>query len=117
MPPYNLYLNGGCYFESSEEKESDVQILGRYSVEGDGKGEGLIDNLNGMAAILEVRVGKGKVLLSGVHFEFHAHKLEVTNNNIRQNVYPKLISNEANFQIHSNEKLFKNLFNRAFVNV
>ncbi|CEO94501.1 hypothetical protein PBRA_000286 [Plasmodiophora brassicae] len=50
-----LYFNGGPAFDISREA-SGVEVLGSY---GDGR-----------PAIIRRRVGKGSVLLSGVHFEF-----------------------------------------------
>eukprot|EP00474_Spongospora_subterranea_P010686 CRZ11144.1 hypothetical protein [Spongospora subterranea] len=52
-----LYYNGGAYFQLSSNDES-TRILARYEQQSD------------RAAIVLVKVGKGKALLSGVHFEF-----------------------------------------------
>lgn len=105
-------MNGGCYFDLKTFQS--LEILATYSIENDtNDGEGLIKDLNGKPAIVEIRVEKGKVLLSGVHFEFDADKLELDNENIARNVYPLVKSNE-NSSRHSNETLIRYLFNRVF---
>lgn len=48
-----LYYNGGCYF--SQAASHPVKVLGTYQ--------------EGEAAVISCKVGKGKALLSGVHFE------------------------------------------------
>jgi biotin--protein ligase len=50
-----LYYNGGCYFKDAHLHP--VEILGTYEEEG------------GKAAIISSSIGKGKAVLSGVHFE------------------------------------------------
>lgn len=116
---YNLYMNGGCYFEETAGENCDCEVLGKYLVHEDEENRGLIKDLNGKPAILEIRVGRGKALLSGVHFEFDAEKLELENENISKNVYSHLKSNERptgpNGRIlHSNRKLLKYLFKKVF---
>lgn len=53
------YYNGGCYFENPEEFKSNIEVLARYK-------NAIYENV---AAIVLCHVGKGKALLSGVHFE------------------------------------------------
>jgi glutamine amidotransferase-like uncharacterized protein len=58
------YYNGGCYFVEAE-RYSHVKIISRY-----------LDIESHPAAIIEIPVGKGKVILSGVHIEMgiaHQH--------------------------------------------
>ncbi|MCB9030089.1 MAG: biotin--protein ligase [Deltaproteobacteria bacterium] len=55
---YCIYYSGGCYFEQPE-KFSNVKVVARFQ------------DINGNpAAAVLCSVGKGKVLLSGVHPEF-----------------------------------------------
>ncbi|MCP5470229.1 MAG: hypothetical protein H7A36_06995 [Chlamydiales bacterium] len=57
----NVYYNGGCLFEGAD-RHDNVEILAHY------------DDIEGNPpAIIECEVGKGKAILSGVHFE---HALE-----------------------------------------
>lgn len=59
-----VYFNGGCYFHSHQENklpdnlEANVSILAKYA-----------DHENNPAAMITFSYGKGKVCLSGVHFE------------------------------------------------
>lgn len=99
-------MNGGCYFRRSIEScemMEEVNVLGRYVVEGE-RVVDLIEDLNEKAAILEIFAGKGKVLLSGVHFEYDAEKLELSNENIASNVYAKLKSNESSLSTTTNDE-------------
>lgn len=116
---YNLYMNGGCYFDLKNNNNNNtpqtLEILGTYSIENETNNEGLIKDLNGKPAIVEIGVERGKVLLSGVHFEFDADKLELDNENITRNVYPLVKSNENSpSSRHSNETLIRYLFKRVF---
>lgn len=52
----HLYYNGGCHFQGAEDSTS-VDVLGRYQ------------DVDNRAAIVRCRVGRGKAILSGVHFE------------------------------------------------
>ncbi len=54
------YYNGGCYFVEAEQY-AHVKVLSRY-----------LDIEGHPAAIIEIPVGKGKVILSGVHIEMGA---------------------------------------------
>lgn len=59
-----VYFNGGCYFHSHQKKlspcntDTNVSIIANYA-----------DHENNPAAIIACSYGKGKVCLSGVHFE------------------------------------------------
>lgn len=56
----HVYFNGGCYFEP-EGACSDFQVLSRY-----------LDLPGTPPAILKMQHGRGRVILSGVHFEYQA---------------------------------------------
>ncbi len=56
------YYNGGCFFENAHKYKS-IEVIGRY--------EELPDK---PAAIIRTTIGKGKVILSGVHLEYESHK-------------------------------------------
>jgi len=56
-----VYYNGGGYFEHAE-KVSNTQVIGYYN--------------NHLPAIVFVRSGEGRVLLTGVHFEYDASLLD-----------------------------------------
>ncbi|MDN3503944.1 MAG: BPL-N domain-containing protein [Rhabdochlamydiaceae bacterium] len=55
---HQIYYNGGCYFEKANSFDK-VQVLAHYD-----------DHPSKPAAIIECKVGKGRAILSGVHFEF-----------------------------------------------
>lgn len=59
----NLYYNGGCCFENAEHYP-EVTILARYQ------------DAAQKPAMIHCSVGKGNVLLSGVHFEVNPHTLQ-----------------------------------------
>lgn len=52
----HLYYNGGCAFKDAD-KYPEVSILARYK------------DAENQAAIIHSKIGKGNVILSGVHFE------------------------------------------------
>lgn len=58
-----IYVNGGCRFEFDEDHYREWNVIGRYSHDH-------------MPAIISSTVGKGNVLLSGVHFEYSASLLD-----------------------------------------
>ena len=62
---YNAYFNGGCYFKDADQYQN-VRILANYTNAG----------FEGLAAIVECQVGKGKALLCGVHPECSAESLQ-----------------------------------------
>ncbi|MEI8320981.1 MAG: BPL-N domain-containing protein [Alphaproteobacteria bacterium] len=55
-----VYYNGGGYFVNAQEY-SDVNVIADYDVS---------DNQKPAAAIVQINYGKGKVILSGVHWEY-----------------------------------------------
>ncbi|KAG4082880.1 class II aaRS and biotin synthetase [Neocallimastix lanati (nom. inval.)] len=61
----NLYLNGGCFFDINEKEKvsNELNILGTYTTK-------CFDGTDNRPAIIEVKNGKGKAILSGVHFEY-----------------------------------------------
>jgi glutamine amidotransferase-like uncharacterized protein len=61
---FPILYNGGCYFKNAHRFSKTVTILGYYQEDGD------------KAAIVLCNIGKGKAILSGVHFEFCAFYLE-----------------------------------------
>lgn len=68
MQDVTLFYNGGGHFVNAE-KYPEVIILARYGEEAPGRPDS-------PAAIVECTVGKGKAILSGPHFEWHAETLE-----------------------------------------
>ncbi|OUM68117.1 hypothetical protein PIROE2DRAFT_4258 [Piromyces sp. E2] len=67
----NIYFNGGCFFDIDESKAlpDGLNILGRYIPK-------CFDGTVNRPAILEIENGKGKAILSGVHFEYSPELLE-----------------------------------------
>jgi len=64
---FHVYYNGGCQFIGAYELPG-VSVLSSYlELEGD------------PAAIISCEIGKGKVVLSGVHFEYSAEALRRNN--------------------------------------
>jgi biotin--protein ligase len=55
--PLTTYFNGGCHFVKAGN-DSNVTVLATYAAP------------SREAAIIEIGVGKGRVILSGVHCEF-----------------------------------------------
>lgn len=62
---YNVYFNGGCYFNATDQ-HPNVQILAHYNNKGS----------EGRAAIVECQIGKGKALLSGVPPEYSVESFD-----------------------------------------
>lgn len=71
-----VYYNGGGYFVDAETKQQTT-VLASYDVEEE------------FAAIIECRLGRGKVILSGVHFEKDADLLD-SNDHYLQQIIPDL---------------------------
>jgi glutamine amidotransferase-like uncharacterized protein len=68
---FYVYLNGGCFFVSYSNNESnDFKCIGKYDIRQKNENTNTIMNCLDQYAILECTIGKGKCLLSGVHFEF-----------------------------------------------
>lgn len=63
----NIYYNGGPHFENSPNTNtSEVEVIGNYK----------FPSLPSWQAILKIKYGKGKVLLSGVHFEYNPDNMD-----------------------------------------
>lgn len=89
-----VYYNGGPYFEEPELSPY-ITVLARY----------LDSNALNLPAILGIKYGKGKVVLSGVHFEYSIDILD--KNDIYNKQYlPKLLKSEKERNIMSRE-IFK----------
>jgi len=69
LPNAIVYYNGGGYFVNPE-KYKNVKVLSRYF---------FLDRPDSEAAIIEINVGRGKVILSGPHFEFNPTYMDNTN--------------------------------------
>lgn len=78
----HIYFNAGCTFESAEEFPSHVRVLSRY-----------LDLQGHPAAILEIAIGKGKAILSGVHFEYSPKNLRKEDPRLAA-LYPILLESE-----------------------
>jgi glutamine amidotransferase-like uncharacterized protein len=72
-----LYYNGGGYFNNAQSY-SNIKIVGTYEV-------------NNLAAIIAIEQQKGKVILSGVHFEVDPNMLDSPNKYLDQ-IAPELIA-------------------------
>jgi biotin--protein ligase len=61
----NFYFNGGCFFDINENEKlkEGLNILGRYTSK-------CFDGTFNRPAVIEVENGKGKAILSGIHFEY-----------------------------------------------
>ncbi|HEX2579300.1 MAG TPA: BPL-N domain-containing protein [Rhabdochlamydiaceae bacterium] len=78
---FHVYYNGGCQFIGAHEVPG-VSVLSSYlELEGD------------PAAIISAEVGKGKVILSGVHFEYSVLALQ-RNNPYIEKIYTLLEKGE-----------------------
>jgi glutamine amidotransferase-like uncharacterized protein len=71
-----IFYNGGGYFEDAE-KYSKTEIIATYE--------------NNLPAIIMVNYGYGKALLSGVHFEYNPHELNLNDENL-QSIFSDLIN-------------------------
>lgn len=80
--PIHLFFNGGSYFEGAN-LHSTVEVLATY---GDVPGN--------FAAIVEIGVGLGKAMLSGVHFEYDPYLLSKEEEAI-QMALPKLLESNT----------------------
>lgn len=77
-----LYYNGGCYFENAQNHNS-VESLAWYDA----------DSSDKFPAIIYTNFGSGKVVLSGVHFEYNADILD-QNDLFLKNVIPMLTKDD-----------------------
>ena len=82
----NCYFNGGGYFTRPNLTAFTGEILGHYSEEG-------INQI----AIVKNKIGKGIVVLSGVHFEYDPSLLDADNSYLKErNVIPALHNSLSN---------------------
>jgi len=88
----HIYYNGGPTFSTSSSP--NVEVLARYV------------NLES-PALLSCQFGKGKALLSGVHFEYSTHNFSPTNPDLHR-IYPLLQRDEE-----EREELFQKLLLRV----
>lgn len=78
---FTVYYNGGGYFVDAATK-NQVTVLATYDLNEE------------FAAIIECRVGRGKAILSGVHFEYDPNLLEADNAYLKQ-IIPALKTGNA----------------------
>lgn len=90
---FTLYYNGGGYFVDAHKKP-DVSILAYYAMP------------KKCAALVECRIGKGKAILSGVHFEHDPFHLD-QNNEFLKPLIPYLIKKN-----HQRQQLIAHLLQR-----
>ena len=129
---FYTYMNGGCHFVPStddndnDSDRNDFSILATYDF--DKTSATRLDECfsahaggGGQIAMVECRVGKGRCLLSGVHYEIDAHGLAAESSrldNVRQNLVPRLLlpvqEEKRRAQGHSNERLIRLLFAKVF---
>jgi glutamine amidotransferase-like uncharacterized protein len=83
-----VFYNGGGFFQNAAQYPNTT-ILGTYD--------------NGLPAIILINHGKGKVLLSGVHFEYTPSLLDANDSHIQKIIQPLRQNNP------SRKQLFKNL--------
>ena len=76
----NCYFNGGGYFTTPNSATFSGEILGHYCEED-----------KNQIAIVKSKIGRGTVVLSGVHFEYDPSLLDGDNGHLKQkNVIPLL---------------------------
>lgn len=75
-----VYYNGGGYFVNASAYEA-VQVIANY-------------DQSEKAAIIKCTVGKGTALLSGVHFEFSPHLLDLHDPYLKE-IIPKMQNEDA----------------------
>ena len=73
LPDTTVFYNGGGFFENAE-KYPNTSIVGTYD--------------NDLPAIILIHYGKGKVLLSGVHFEYDPALLNQNDEYIKKIIDP-----------------------------
>lgn len=76
----DTFYNGGCYFENAKNFSPNVKILAYY----------MNAEVKKAPAIVLCRVGKGKALLSGVHFEISPDFCKA-----RKDIYEPLVKHES----------------------
>lgn len=92
VPQTEVYYNGGGFFESPE-RFSNTRVLATYD--------------NGLAAMVSIHYGKGRVVLSGVHFEYDPGALNEGDVYI-QKILTDLKNNDAS-RVALMKKLLENL--------
>lgn len=78
LPKVSLYYNGGGFFENAAQIPN-TKILAYYHPK--------------HPAIIQTQYGNGRVILSGVHFEYDPHMLN-SNDKYLIHIIPKLISDD-----------------------
>lgn len=91
---FTVYYNGGGYFVDASTKDRTT-VLASYEGEGE------------FPAIIECRVGAGKAILSGVHFEYDPELMDAHDSHL-QHIIPKL-NNKNSKRIELVEHLLKRL--------
>lgn len=89
VPKTTVYYNGGGFFENAE-KFSNTKIIANYK--------------NNLPAIISINYGNGRVLLSGVHFEYDPALLNPNDDHMQK------IIKALNKDDSSREVLFYKLF-------
>jgi len=100
----NVYFNGGCFFKDTYQSPN-TKIIGTYNNEG----------FEGLAALIECKVGLGKAVLSGVHPEVGLDELREFEGllserdwlHLEQDIFPDL-------RDESHKRLFKDIIQHAF---
>ena len=88
-----IYYNGGGYFVGAQDK-TDVSIIANYP------------GLEKKAAIIEIPVGQGRVILSAVHFEHNPFTVYSRDKHLL-----KVNAELKNYE-KERKKLFKYILNR-----
>ncbi|ORX78446.1 class II aaRS and biotin synthetase [Anaeromyces robustus] len=98
----NIYFNGGCFFDINENMKlpEDLTILGKYTTK-------CFDGTINRPAIIEVINGKGKAILSGVHFEYSPELLIERKNKLLQEKNENENENENEEEEKKKEKIKK----------
>lgn len=68
----NVFYNGGGYFVDAASKKNTI-VLASYKILSDFK-----------PAIIKVTYGKGKVILSGVHWEYNPYRLDFSDSHLKE---------------------------------
>jgi len=102
-----IFYNGGCYFKESERVDGDVLAavtLAKYTSHSDSDQPDGMAAASECAAIIGGGVGRGKVLLTGVHFEASPHSLltHYKNDDHISSLIPSLLTAES-----QRDELFK----------
>ena len=95
----SLFYNGGCYFKERERIGGEILTaitLAKYASHSSSTGPPAVSTSE-CPAIIGGRVGRGKVVLTGVHFEASLHLLSTyyTNDNHISPLLPSLLTAES----------------------